>query len=52
MEGRREGRGAENSLLGLSYDGLWKNDQKHGAGEEKTLVGTTFTGTMYTLTER
>ena len=54
MEGKREGKGEENSQLGLHYKGQWKNDQKWGPGEEKTLVGTTFTGTVccvYTFNE-
>ena len=45
VEGKKEGRGEENSQLGLHYRGQWKADQKWGPGEEKTLVGTTFTGT-------
>ena len=49
MEGKKEGRGEENSQLGLSYKGQWRNDQKWGSGEEKTLVGTTFTGALYTV---
>lgn len=43
LEGKKEGKGSENSSVG-SYEGQWKNDLKHGAGEEKTLVGTTFVG--------
>ena len=27
------------------YKGQWRNDTKHGLGEEKSLVGTTFEGT-------
>ena len=50
MEGKKEGRGEENSQLGLSYKGQWQGDQKWGPGEEKTLVGTTFTG-MISMTE-
>ena len=44
MEGKKEGKGEENSQLGLYYKGQWKTDMKWGPGEEKTLVGTTFTG--------
>ena len=44
LEGKKEGRGSENSSVG-SYEGQWKNDLKNGSGEERTLVGTIFTGT-------
>ena len=43
MSGKREGKGEEISQYG-SYKGCWKNDMKHGHGEERTLVGTIFEG--------
>ena len=43
MHGLREGRGEEQSQYG-NYKGGWKNDMKHGHGEERSLVGTIFVG--------
>ncbi len=43
MNGKREGRGEESSQYG-QYKGNWKSDLKHGIGEERSLVGTTFNG--------
>ena len=44
VNGKREGRGLETTEY-WTYSGGFRNDMKHGSGEERTILGTVFTGT-------
>lgn len=43
VNGKREGRGLETTDY-WTYSGGFRNDMKHGAGEERTTLGTVFKG--------
>ncbi len=44
VNGKKEGRGLE-STEHWTYSGGFRNDMKHGIGEERTILGTVFNGT-------